>query len=93
MSNSPVREDIALGLGEPEFDMVQPRRIGRREVELHTWVGREKDQDLLRLCARYSNFARRLPPFKDSLDSGDPPRHFLTRSGRHILPSIIDSRW
>jgi hypothetical protein len=41
MSKRPLREDIALDLGEPEFDMVQPRRIGGGKVELHTWVGRE----------------------------------------------------
>jgi hypothetical protein len=91
MSTRPLREDAALDLGEPEFDMVQPRRIGLREVELHTWVGREKDQDLLRLGARYSNLARRLPPLTDSLDSGDPPLSYT--QWRHILPSIIESGW
>ena len=30
-----AREQIALDLREPQFDLVQPRRIGRREVQPH----------------------------------------------------------
>src|SRR5215471_11933476 len=30
-----ARNDLAFDFGEPEFDLVEPRRIGRREVKLH----------------------------------------------------------
>ena len=28
-----ARDDVALHLGEPQLDLIQPRRIGGREVE------------------------------------------------------------
>ena len=46
------RCDIALDLGEPEFDLIEPGRIGRRVVEMD---GRMRDQerpDLLRFVGR-----------------------------------------
>jgi hypothetical protein len=29
-----ARDDVALDLGEPDFDLVQPRGVGRREVQV-----------------------------------------------------------
>ena len=35
-------DDLALDFGEPEFDLVEPGRIGRREVKLHARMALEK---------------------------------------------------
>jgi len=45
----PAREQIAFDPGKPEFDLVQPRGIGRREVEPDPWMRVEKRVDTLRL--------------------------------------------
>jgi len=37
----PRVNQIALDLRELEFDLVQPRTVGRREVEMHLRVGGE----------------------------------------------------
>src|SRR5688500_7110157 len=29
------REEVAPDRGKPEFDLIQPRRVGRREVQVH----------------------------------------------------------
>lgn len=39
------RDDIALDLGEPELDLVQPRRVGRREMQAHRRMGLQKFGD------------------------------------------------
>jgi len=39
--NAP-RNDISFDLGEPEFDLVKPRRVGGREVEMNPRILLEK---------------------------------------------------
>lgn len=39
------RDDVALNLGEPEFDLVEPRGVGRREMQMHLRVGLQKFGD------------------------------------------------
>ncbi len=42
-----AREDVALDLGEPELDLIQPRRVRGREVQLHTaMLGEERPHGL-----------------------------------------------
>ena len=42
-----ARDDIAFDLGKPEFDLIEPRRIGGREVNVHAgMIG----QELLDAC-------------------------------------------
>jgi len=38
----PACYNIALKLGEPVFDLVEPRRVGRRVVEVQSGVRREE---------------------------------------------------
>src|ERR1700731_3282095 len=38
----PARNNIALKLGEPVFDLVEPGRVGRRVVEVQSGVRREE---------------------------------------------------
>jgi hypothetical protein len=38
--------DVALDLGEPEFDLVEPRRIGRSEVQVNFRMSIQKIVDL-----------------------------------------------
>ena len=42
-----ARDDVALDLGEPELDLIQPRRLRGREVQLHTaMLGEERPHRL-----------------------------------------------
>ncbi len=45
-------EDVALNLGDPEFDLVQAGVIGRREVQLHSRMVAEKSLHLFGLVRR-----------------------------------------
>jgi hypothetical protein len=43
----PRARNVALDLGEPEFDLVQPRGVRRREVQVHTgMLGHERAHGL-----------------------------------------------
>ena len=48
----PAREEITLDLGEPEFDLVQPGRVGRREVHVHLGMRNQKRPNGLRFMGR-----------------------------------------
>ena len=37
-----AREQVALDLGKPEFDLIQPRRIRRREMQVHARMSVEE---------------------------------------------------
>jgi hypothetical protein len=43
------REQITLDLDESQFDRIEPRRIGRREVEVHLRMLEQKPADRLGL--------------------------------------------
>src|SRR5262245_61373857 len=43
------RGHVPLNLCKPELDLVQPRRIGRRVVELNVGMSHQERPDLLRL--------------------------------------------
>jgi len=47
-----ARQQVALDLRKPEFDLVQPRRIGRREVQLHVRMLEQEAADGLGLMRR-----------------------------------------
>src|SRR5262245_34533889 len=47
-----ARQQVPLDLRKPEFDLVEPRRIGRREVQMHVWVLQQEGADRLRLMGR-----------------------------------------
>jgi hypothetical protein len=47
-----AREQVPFDLAKPEFDLVQPGRIRRGEVQLHARMGGEEGADLLRLMRR-----------------------------------------
>src|SRR5262245_31773627 len=42
-------EQVAFDLGEPELDLIEPRRVGRREMEPHVGVRDEERPNRLRL--------------------------------------------
>jgi len=46
------REQVPLDLGEPQFDLIQPRRIGRREVQPDIGVRDQERAHGLRLMRR-----------------------------------------
>ena len=46
-----ARNDVALDLGKPEFDLVEPGGIGRSEVQVNLRMSRQKVVDLSRLMA------------------------------------------
>lgn len=46
------RGDVALDLGEPELELIQPRRVGGREVQLHTAMLGEERPHRLRLVGQ-----------------------------------------
>ncbi len=46
------RDDVALDLGEPELDLIQPRRVRGREVQLHTAMPGEERPHRLCLVGR-----------------------------------------
>ena len=46
------RKQIALDLGEPQFDLVEPRRIRRREVKVHVRMLDQDGTDRLGLVRR-----------------------------------------
>ena len=45
-------DDVALQFGKPQFDLVEPRRIGGGEVELHVGMGVEKGSHAFSLMSR-----------------------------------------
>ena len=47
-----AREDVALDLREPQLDLIQPRRIRRRKVQVHARMLRQERADLLGLMRR-----------------------------------------
>ena len=47
----PARDHVSFDLGEPEFDLIEPRRVGRCEVKRHPGVLFEKLLDPLRLVS------------------------------------------
>ena len=51
-SENAACDDFALDAGKPDLDLVEPRRVGRREVELDVRVLVEEGFDLLRLVRR-----------------------------------------
>ena len=48
----PARDDVALDLGKPEFDLVEPGGIGRSEVQVNLRMAIQKVVDLSRLMGR-----------------------------------------
>ena len=44
--------DLALDFGEPEFDLVEPGRVGRGEVQVDLRMGLEELRDLLGFVGR-----------------------------------------
>ena len=49
-----AREEIPFDLGKPEFDLVEPRGIRRREVQVHGRMVEQKGADRLGLVLRAS---------------------------------------
>src|SRR5829696_10439110 len=47
-----TREQVPFDFGKPEFDLVEPRGIGRRDVQMDVWMGLEKRLDFLGLVRR-----------------------------------------
>ena len=45
----PARNDVALDLGKPELDLVEPGGIGRSEVQVNFRMAIQKVVDLSRL--------------------------------------------
>src|SRR5437660_601771 len=45
-------DEIALNFGKPEFDLIQPRRVGGREMQMQPRMLRHKGLDLFRLVRR-----------------------------------------
>src|SRR3954447_2507183 len=45
-------EDVPFNFGEPEFDLVQPGRIRRGEMQVHAGMGGEERPHLLGLMGR-----------------------------------------
>ena len=48
----PPRGDIALDLGEPEFDLIEPGRVGRRVVKMDGRMRHQEGPDLLCFVGR-----------------------------------------
>src|SRR5262245_66505424 len=46
------RQQLAFNATEPQLHLVQPRRVGRREVEMHLWVRLEEGRHGSRLVRR-----------------------------------------
>ena len=44
-----ARNDVALDLGKPQFDLVEPGGIGRSEMQVNLWMSSQKVVDLSRL--------------------------------------------
>ena len=44
-SEDTARDDVSLDLAKPEFDLIEPRGIGRGEMQLHTRVVAQKAPD------------------------------------------------
>ncbi len=48
----PPSDEIAFDLRKPELDLVEPGRIGRREMQLHVWMLQQKRPHGLGLMRR-----------------------------------------
>ncbi len=48
----PLCEEVALDLGKPEFDLIDPRRVSRREMRVDPRMGLEKRLDSFGLVRR-----------------------------------------
>src|SRR6266480_3639681 len=46
------RQQVAFDLRKPEFHLVQPRGVGRREMQMHVWMLLKKGLDRLRFVSR-----------------------------------------
>src|SRR6266853_1014360 len=46
------RDDVALDLAEPQLDLIQPRRVGRSEVQVNFGMHREEVRDRPALVSR-----------------------------------------
>src|SRR3989338_8756315 len=80
------RRDIALDLGEPEFDLIEPGRIGRREVEMDERMRHQEGPDLLRFVSREIvhddvNLTPSRLRLDDGLQKADEFRTGVTRGG------------
>ena len=45
-------DDVTLDLGEPDFNLVEPGRVGRREVQMHIGMLGQEITDPLSLMSR-----------------------------------------
>src|SRR4051794_1458043 len=45
-----ARENVAFNLRKPELNLIEPRRVRRREVKVHMGMLRQERSDLLGLC-------------------------------------------
>ena len=49
---NPPSNDIALKLGKPDFDLIEPAGISRRVMDPNLWIGLEELENMLGLvCA------------------------------------------
>jgi hypothetical protein len=71
----PARNDVALDLGKPEFDLVEPGGIGRSEV----LATRFEQKILARLRQHYSDFGPTLAA-EHSSEPGDAADELACRS-------------
>jgi hypothetical protein len=95
--NTPrARNHVALDLGKPEFDLIQPRRVGWREMKTHFRMFGKGPLDIFglvrgKIIKHQADLVRMLGPLHEPFQKGDElaagvprRRHAVHRAGLHI---------